>query len=199
MVIMYKISKYSGKIQVGNMIFLQDKNEALYHEYLQWLQNDGTPEIVDYFDDEFKEIQLLKIFTLQKIVLDKIKRYSLALAMGKSINDDLEYFEKAYTTKYEMCKGIKVDPYNSILIESQLEGFSTKQEYVEIVILKFEQGLMFRDIALQMSEVLRKLMFNDISILDYSKAMARLEIVNQLNSNITAGEVSGVFQQVLNL
>lgn len=156
-----------------------------------WIE--GATEI------ELEEIEFAKIALLQKIVLDKIKRYSLALAMGKSINDDLEYFQEAYTTKYEMCKGTKSDPYNSILTESQLEGFSTKQEYVDLVISKFEQGLMFRDIALQMSEVLRKLILNDISALDYSKAIARLEIVNQLDSNITAGEVNGIFQQVLNL
>lgn len=198
---MYKISQYSNKIlnTITDEMFLQDEREILYPKYLTWLRANGTPEIVDCFDDEIKEIEFAKIAPLQKIVLDKIKRYSLALAMGKSVNDDLEYFKEAYTTKYEMCKGTKIDPYDSILTESQLEGFVTKQEYVNIVISKFEQGLMFRNIALQMSEILRKLILNDITALNYTKAIERLEIVNQLDSDITVEDVSGIFQQVLNL
>lgn len=49
---MYKISKYSGKIQIGNVIFPQDEREELYPEYLAFLQNEGTPEFVDFLDGE---------------------------------------------------------------------------------------------------------------------------------------------------
>jgi hypothetical protein len=183
-------------------------SQRLGNDYIL-IDNIVTKEVIIISELELQEIEFAKIAPLQKIVLDKIKRYSLALAMGKSINDDLEYFEKAYRNKYKMAKAMLAylldntlpnpDPYNTLLTESVLEGYATLIDYLNDIVLKFDNGSQFMEIALQMSEVLRKLIMNDITALDYTKAIDRLEIVNQLESDITAGEVNGIFQQVLNL
>ena len=117
--------------------------------------------------------------------------------MGKSIDDDLEYFEKAYTNKYEMCKGLKPDSYNTLQIESVAEGFATLQEYKDYVIEKYELGKGFYDTALQLSEVMRKLVINDCTNNEINKAMQRLTLVDELPTTITVAQVSEVFNQVM--
>jgi hypothetical protein len=134
---------------------------------------------------------------LLKKVLNKILLYSRALAMGKSVDDDLDYFEKAYTNKYEMCKGLKVDPYNTLYIESVSEGFATVQEYKDYVIEKYELGKGFYDTALQLSEVMRKLVINDCANNEINKAVQRLTLVDELPTTITVAQVSQVFNQVM--
>lgn len=134
---------------------------------------------------------------LLRKVLNKILLYSRALAMGKTIEDDLDYFEKAYTNKYEMCKGLKVDPYNTLYIESVSEGFATVQEYKDYVIEKYELGKGFYDTALQLSEVMRKLIINDCVNNEINKAIQRLKLVDDLPNTITVSQVSQVFNQVM--
>ena len=136
---------------------------------------------------------------LLKKVLNKILLYSKALAMGKSIEDDLAYFEEAYTNKYNMCKGNSADPYNTLYYESLAEGFATLQEYKDYVIMRFEAGKNFYDTALQMSEVMRKLIIVDCSMNNLNKAIQRLKLVDDLPTTITAQQVSVVFNQVINL
>lgn len=136
---------------------------------------------------------------LLKKVLNKILLYSKALAMGKSIEDDLAYFEEAYTNKYNMCKGNSSDPYNTLYYESLAEGFTTLQEYKDYVITKYELGKSFYDTALQMSEVMRKLIIVDCTSNNLNKAIQRLKLVDDLPATITPQQVSVVFNQVINL
>jgi hypothetical protein len=136
---------------------------------------------------------------LLKKVLNKILLYSKALAMGKSIEDDLAYFEEAYTNKYNMCKGNTVDPYNTLYYESLSEGFVTLQEYKDYVIEKYELGKSFYDTALQMSEVMRKLIIVDCSTNNFEKAITRLKLVDDLPTTITVQQVSITFNQVITL
>ena len=68
---MYKISNYSGKIKIGNVIFPQDERESLYPEYLAFLQSGGTPEFVDYFEGE------LEAMTIEKQIKDEFSAYEI--------------------------------------------------------------------------------------------------------------------------
>jgi hypothetical protein len=134
---------------------------------------------------------------LLKRVLNKILLYSRALAMGKSIDDDLEYFEKAYTNKYEMCKGLKPDSFNTLYLEATSEGFASVQEYKDYVIERYEAGKGFYDTALQLSEVMRKLVITDCDNNQIEKAIQRLKLVDELPTTITVEQVSIVFNQVI--
>lgn len=155
----------------------------------QWIESASIEEI--------NTTSIIDKDILLKRVLNKILLYSRALAMGKSIDDDLEYFEKAYTNKYEMCKGLKPDSYSTLQIESVAEGFATLQEYKDYVIEKYEIGKGFYDTALQLSEVMRKLVINDCTNNEINKAMQRLTLVDELPTTITVAQVSEVFNQVM--
>ncbi len=71
---MYKISKYSNKIQFGEIVFEQDSTNENYPAYLDWLQNDGTPEMVDYFDGEMQEMFIKKQINEENINYEKRRR-----------------------------------------------------------------------------------------------------------------------------
>jgi len=186
-------------------------NSEDYITHCEW-HNECPTNAIELLNTQFKNPRLVEgalvethISTIEekdellRRVLNKILLYSRALAMGKSIDDDLEYFEKAYTNKYEMCKGLKPDFFNTLYLEATSEGFASVQEYKAFVIGRYEAGKGFYDTALQLSEVMRKLVINDCTNNEIDKAMQRLNLVDELPTTITVEQVSIVFNQVISL
>ncbi|MEB3408610.1 hypothetical protein [Flavobacterium psychrophilum] len=196
----YKDIEINGDL-VSNWVL----TEILPGEMLKSPVWNGTQWDEGITSQEIEDFEKAKVAPLLSKVLGKIKRYSLALAMGKSVNDDLDYFEMAYINKYKMANSLLAyylnnnlpnpDPYQTLLAESKIEGYATLNEYLNDVVAKFEKGSKFRDIALQMSEVLRKLVAKDTT----EKALQRLNIVDSLQDNVRASDIRGIFEQVLNL
>lgn len=136
-------------------------------------------------------------------MISKINRYITAMAMGKSVHDDLDYYELAYTTKYNLCKAFKVnpnaDPYNTLATEAQLEGVAKVNDYVYFVIAKFEQGKTFRDRGVQLIECLRKRIYADLASNNFDVANQRLKIIDDLPADVKAEQVGAIYNQVMNL
>lgn len=82
---MYRISKHSNNIQeikTGN-IFRQDDSNSSYINYLSWLKEENSPEIVDLFESEQDEFN--RIF-IPKVVSQRQLRTQLLLD-GFDLND----------------------------------------------------------------------------------------------------------------
>ena len=196
---MYKISKLTGKIYLNDIEIIQDDRLEEWQTMYQWQLNGGTFDEVDSTDEELLEEKSNKLINLQKVVLQKIQNYTRALSMGKSIKDDLDYFERVYTLKYEIAIGTKTDPLNTLELEANLEGYNSIQEYKELIINKFEQGRGFFEIAMQMIEVLRKQIFVDIELYNLDKAIQRLEIIDNLEDTIQVDDIQNIFNKVMSL
>ncbi len=196
---MYKISKLTGKIYLNDIEIIQDDRLEEWQTMYQWQLNGGTFDEVDSTDEELLEEKSNKLINLQKVVLQKIQNYTRALSMGKSIKDDLDYFERVYTLKYEIAIGTKTDPLNTLELEANLEGYNSIQEYKELIINKFEQGRGFFEIAMQMNEVLRKQIFVDIELYNLDKAIQRLEIIDNLEDTIQVDDIQNIFNKVMSL
>ncbi|QYS85401.1 hypothetical protein JJC03_09130 [Flavobacterium oreochromis] len=143
---------------------------------------------------------------LDKVIL-KIKVYIKSMAMAKSINDDLDYYEEAYTNKYNLCVRLKCylekggenpDPFNTIATEAQLEG-QTTFKFINNVIDKFEQGKAFNDNGIQLIECLRKRIYLDLDQELHEKAMSRLKLIDDLPATITPADVASIYQQVMSI
>lgn len=82
---MYKISEYSGKIKntVTNNVFIPDSSNELYQDYVEWLRNENSPELVPFFEDEENEYSRQ---LLPKIVSQRQLRTQLVLN-GFDLND----------------------------------------------------------------------------------------------------------------
>jgi len=119
--------------------------------------------------------------------------------MGKTIDDNLDYYELVYRNKYKMAKGLIPDPNNTLSLESQLENFTDLEAYKAYIIEKFELGEGFYNSALQLSEVVRKRVLKDEEINDLDKAISRLSLINDMTKEVTVHEVHGVFNQIMNL
>jgi len=199
---MYQISYYSNKVKntQNGVIFVQgDLSNQDYNDFLTWQKLQEEIGFLPYFPEEFIEVETKSVLSQQRYILGKIAFRALAYAMNRTPDDDLPYFEIAYRTKYAMCKGTKPDTYNSILQESLLEGYDTVELYKADVISKFEAGEQFRDNIIQLSEVVRKVIFKDMDQnQDFEKARQRLNIIDQID-NTQAADVIGLFQSAISL
>lgn len=99
--------------------------------------------------------------------------------MGKTINDDLIYFETAYREKYNYCNNaLQINEFTQAFInESNIEGYTNAQEYANYVIARFETGVNKRNDLLQRVETFRKKILTDVENNNIVKACERLETV----------------------
>ena len=82
---MYTLSRYSNKIKKDSTgeTFIQDDSNTLYIDYIEWLKLEGTPYVVDYFEEE--EGNYSRQYT-PKIVSQRQLRTQLVLN-GFDLND----------------------------------------------------------------------------------------------------------------
>lgn len=130
-------------------------------------------------------------------VVSSSRRYAKAIVLGKTINDDLDYFEDVYTTKYEMCQ---VTYFDALLeMEAQAEGFKTLDEYKAYVIGRFEAGKAFFEQAKVMLEVFRKVCLAHFEQDNYSKAERKITSLDDLPEDISPAVFATEFQRILAL
>lgn len=202
----YYISKNYNKIINGQLVsewtmteILPTEEEMLFVKLC--FDGDKYYEGATVEEINFEKIKILT--ELKPKIFSKIKRYALALAMGKSVDDDLEYYETAYRQKYQRAKdflsGAFSDALGTFQTESILEGFETPTTYANYIITAFEKGENFQKVAYDMSEVLRKLLLKDEAEMNYDKAIARCTIIDELPDTVQATQIGAIFNQVLSL
>lgn len=169
----------------------QNKSEIIL------INNVYTHNVTDKSPSEVIEIKNERYDYLLLVVFNKVREYARALAMGKSIDDDLDYYELAYTNKYNMCKGLIPDPNNTIATEASLEGYPSTQAYKDYVIVAYDAGKMFRNQAIQMLEVVRKRVILDKDNDDIDTALTRLTMIDNLPKDIKVEDVDGVFTNIM--
>lgn len=198
---MYQFSRYSYRLKnllTGEIIVPDDSNPS-FLEFQQWTLLGNQPEIAECFEEEFHEMQTKRVLYELNQVLTSIVSRSLSLAMNKKMSEELPYFEAAYRIKYALCKGHRTDPYNTILQESELEGYSNVEDFKADVILKFEAGEQLRDSIIQMTEVVRKAMMRDMELYqDFDKARQRMEIISGI-IELNVQQAISVLQSAINL
>lgn len=148
-------------------------------------------EINNQKEKEFEE--------LKKKVFYKIENYGRALSMGKPVDSDLNYYERAYTNKYNLAKGIKPDTLNVLQTEMTLEGYTDLEAYKQLIISKYEQGVQFFEVVLQMAEIFRKRILADKLQGNYNKALLRMKIIDNLPKEVTTEQVHQIFNQVMTM
>ena len=186
--------------QPSNAFYIENYN------FVKGVYNPATGEVTEAETPEKISIAK-KAETIEFLdrMFAKVKLYIKAMAMGKSIHDDLAYYEEAYTNKYHLCLKLKdyldkggdnPDPFNTIDTEAQLEGMTTN-DFISNVLLKFEQGKRFNDNGIQLIECLRKRIYADIELEAFDTAKARLELIDNLPATITPTDVATIYQQVM--
>ena len=173
----------------------QNKSEI----YLDESNSVYTHIITDKPQEEIAQIKNKKYNDLLNIVFIKVKLYARALAMNKSIDEDLDYFEFAYTNKYNMCMGLIPDPNNTLESEAILEGYNSVAEYKSYVIMAYEQGKYFRDQSIQMLEVIRKRVILDKEQDKIDNALIRLTMIDNLPFDVEISDIAGVFTDVMSV
>lgn len=122
-----------------------------------------------------------------------------AILMGKTLEDDLEYFEDVYRTKYNQC----TDPngtFDTLLtMEAQLEGFANVSDYKAYVIGRWEQGLGFYEGAKGLLEVFRKRVLKDFDDNDKAKADLRMDELDGLPSDLNPMDFQTEFERIMAL
>lgn len=197
---MYKISQYSNKIKntITNEVFLQDDREALYPAYLEWLQNDGSPEFVDYFDDEINQIKTsIYMQRLQNVVTD-LRIKAKGAAIGKTgTNSYIIAQEEFYEIKYQQC----INPNNSqegedLLANEAAEFGITLEQFKTLVISMYEQAKEKYNLFMRMIERFRTKIQTLIENNNWQSADSAFNIVETLDN---VDEAQSIMTEILNL
>ncbi len=171
-------------------------------ENLHIAGNIATYDVVDIPITEVEAKKERELKAEIERVFGRVLKGAMAILMGKTLDDDLDYYREVYKTKYEYCK----DPNNTYDSLLQLEfsnesipNINTLQEYKQFVITRYEQAeAMFKNVQ-AMLEVLRKKILKDISDKIFEKGKERLDALDNLDISLSPAQFQGEFQRILSL
>lgn len=157
----------------------------------------------EWYEGEKQEIINQKLTNKLNQELSNIcfasRLWAKAIAMDKTINDDLDYFEDVYTEKYNQCKDLDGVFDYFLELEANAEGYTRLTDYKQLVIQKYEAGLSFFQQAKAMLEVFRKVVLLDIDNKNFTQAKSKITNLDALPNDISPTDFATEFQRIINL
>ena len=195
----------------ANGTYTDDFNDAIAKD---WIFTDVIPsddlfkplwdeDLQEWYEGEDQDViddlETKRLTDILSAVCFKTRLWAKAIVMGKTVEDDLDYFQDVYTEKYNQCQDLN-DSFDYFLdLEATAEGYGSLEDYKMLVITKFETGLAFFKQAKAMTEVFRKVVLFNIENKDFGTAESQIILVDNLPRDITPSDFAVNFQNVISL
>ena len=166
----------------------EDDDGFFYYEVIEL----NSSELLELQNQEYSD-------TLNNLnaVVSSARLYAKAVAMNKTLQHDLDYFEDVYTSKYNMCQ---VTTFDDLLdFERIAEGYDSLEVYKAYVIERFEEGQSFFEQVKAIMEVFRKIVLQHIKNAEIDKANEKIQALNDLPIDLSPQDFSAHFESIIAL
>lgn len=197
---MYQLSQYSNKIKntVTEEVFPQDDTHVFYPSYLEWLQNNGEPTFVNFFDGEQDELLNNNyMIKLQTIVTD-LRLRAKGAAIGKTgsnayIVAQVEFYE----IKFQQCSNQNNPPEVELLLQNEAAEFGKSlEDFKLLVVSMYNDAKLKYNLFMRMIERCRTKIQTLIEQKNWENVEIAFAIVETLNN---ADQAQEIMDEILNL